>query len=311
MEPQPPKHAPATRARSPGILPDRTGSRRGAAGGVDGDGVGGVENRSRIGAAPGAAGDRNRGPRACPRDRPRRSRRRARGPSREVSPGFGGGVRDRRVERRRHRRGRGPLTGTNRGRPIDDGSKAPRSHSSTVRVMHRPPVRISIVYSACDASSRAFRLYSSRPAPLARAGPLPALRDALISACCWARTRRSRACARQESVPEDANTTCLSSSHSVLARVMKNWHPLELGPLLAMLGRPGPVCRRQGAICVLLRRYSAPVPFPFRKSPPWIMKSLITRSNPCTRGPCSSCARPCRTASFPPSSGTRPRRAPS
>ena len=65
MEPQPPKHAPATRARSPGILPDRTGSRRGAAGGVDGDGVGGVENRSRIGAAPGAgAGTGTEGPRS-------------------------------------------------------------------------------------------------------------------------------------------------------------------------------------------------------------------------------------------------------
>ena len=103
---------------------------------------------------------------ACPRDRPRRSRRRARGPSREgLARVRWVEVRDRRVERRRHRRGRGLSRGTNRGRPIDDGSKAPRSHSSTVRVMHRLRFVSCIVYSACDASSRAFRLYSSRPAP--------------------------------------------------------------------------------------------------------------------------------------------------
>ena len=59
MEPQPPQYAPATRAQSPGILPDRTagrppsrtGSGLGAAGGVDGGGGGG--GGSRIGTGSG------------------------------------------------------------------------------------------------------------------------------------------------------------------------------------------------------------------------------------------------------------------
>ena len=43
------------------------------------------------------------------------------------------------------------------------------------------------------------------------------------------------------------NTTCLPSSQSVLAQVMKNWHPFVLGPLFACkpesAGHVTPVCR--------------------------------------------------------------------
>merc|ERR1712058_215716 len=39
-------------------------------------------------------------------------------------------------------------------------------------------------------------------------------------------------------------TTCLPSSHWVLAVQRKNWDPLVLGPALAMERPPGPVCFR-------------------------------------------------------------------
>merc|ERR1712130_890034 len=39
-------------------------------------------------------------------------------------------------------------------------------------------------------------------------------------------------------------TTCLPSSHWVLAVQRKNWDPLVLGPALAMERTPGPVCLR-------------------------------------------------------------------
>ena len=87
--------------------PNRKQTRR--RGGVDGDGVGGVENRSRIGAAPGAgAGTGTEGPRSM-----------STGSSASLASSRAGSVaeglarvrwvevRDRRVERRRHRRGRG------------------------------------------------------------------------------------------------------------------------------------------------------------------------------------------------------------
>lgn len=40
------------------------------------------------------------------------------------------------------------------------------------------------------------------------------------------------------------NTTCLLSSHSALAVVMKNWHPLVFGPLFAIDSSPGPEADR-------------------------------------------------------------------
>lgn len=36
------------------------------------------------------------------------------------------------------------------------------------------------------------------------------------------------------------NTTCLPSSHSAFAVVMKNWQPLVFGPLFAIDNSPGP-----------------------------------------------------------------------
>merc|ERR1719436_260149 len=38
------------------------------------------------------------------------------------------------------------------------------------------------------------------------------------------------------------NTTCLLSNQSHLLHAMKNWQPLELAPLFAMLRRPGLSC---------------------------------------------------------------------
>uniref|UniRef100_A0A7C8YDN4 Uncharacterized protein n=1 Tax=Opuntia streptacantha TaxID=393608 RepID=A0A7C8YDN4_OPUST len=38
------------------------------------------------------------------------------------------------------------------------------------------------------------------------------------------------------------NTTCLLSSHSHFAQVIKNWHPFVFGPLFAIDNKPGPVC---------------------------------------------------------------------
>merc|ERR1719323_1691437 len=53
------------------------------------------------------------------------------------------------------------------------------------------------------------------------------------------------------------NTTCLPSSHWVLAVQRKNWDPLVLGPALAIDRTPGPVCLRV-------------------KLPPWHMKLGMT-----------------------------------
>lgn len=39
-------------------------------------------------------------------------------------------------------------------------------------------------------------------------------------------------------------TTCLPSSHSVLAVQIKNWEPFVFGPAFAMDKMPGPVCFR-------------------------------------------------------------------
>lgn len=73
-------------------------------------------------------------------------------------------------------------------------------------------------------------------------------------------------------------TTCLPSSHEVAAVVMKNWLPLVLGPALA-------IDKAKGS-CFSLKFSSAnfypqidlpPVPSPFVKSPPWIMKLGIIR----------------------------------
>jgi hypothetical protein len=67
----------------------------------------------------------------------------------------------------------------------------------------------------------------------------------------------------------------LSSSHSVLVHVRKNWHPLLLGPLLAMDSSPAPVCfpTKFSSANLVPYMHVHPVPSPFRKSPPWIMKS--------------------------------------
>ena len=48
-------------------------------------------------------------------------------------------------------------------------------------------------------------------------------------------------------LPTLPNTTCLLSSHSALAVVMKNWHPLVFGPLFAIDNSPGPEADKGGS----------------------------------------------------------------
>ena len=72
---------------------------------------------------------------------------------------------------------------------------------------------------------------------------------------------------------------CFPSSHGVGASVMKNCDPLVFGPLLAMDKTPAPVCFSSRVISSSNLPPNAdtpPRPVPVG-SPPWIMKSEITR----------------------------------
>ena len=63
---------------------------------------------------------------------------------------------------------------------------------------------------------------------------------------------------------------------SVGARVMKNWLPFVPGPELAIASRPGTSKFRFESNSSLNRYPGSPIPVP-TGSPPWIMKSGITR----------------------------------
>eukprot|EP00826_Nyctotherus_ovalis_P062302 TRINITY_DN898_c0_g1_i13.p3 TRINITY_DN898_c0_g1~~TRINITY_DN898_c0_g1_i13.p3 ORF type:complete len:110 (+),score=10.84 TRINITY_DN898_c0_g1_i13:263-592(+) len=78
--------------------------------------------------------------------------------------------------------------------------------------------------------------------------------------------------------------TCLLSSQSQGAHVMKNWHPFVSFPLLAIDNSPALRCCIANFSSANISPYidSVPVPSPYRssqgtfmKSPPWIMKSRI------------------------------------
>merc|ERR1719502_1416162 len=77
------------------------------------------------------------------------------------------------------------------------------------------------------------------------------------------------------------NTTCLPSSHAVLAVHRKNCEPLVPGPALAIESTPGPVCFSVKFSSANFSPYIdlPPVPSWLVKSPPWHMKSGITRWN--------------------------------
>lgn len=117
---------------------------------------------------------------------------------------------------------------------------------------------------------------------------------------------------RTTSIPSTTRpkTTCLSLSHGVSAVVMKNWEPLVLGPefwsrlafspnrlffiqlrdcererqeqLTAILNNPGVSClswKFSSAKDLVPYIEVDPVPSPCKKSPPWIMKSLILQKS--------------------------------
>ena len=191
---------------------------------------------------------------AGPRERTRRRGRRARGPSGEgLARVRWVEVETRRVERRPAAAGSGGSHGgQTRGRPTTDGTRA-GSHSgdgachasSTVRNASR-----RIVYSACDFFSRrlGFTFTVPRPATRRRShlSPHSAMTQLILGLLLGPHaTFSSLRTTRSPSPRTRPNTTCLSSSHSVLAQVMKNWHPLESGPLLAMDRGPVRCAARQ------------------------------------------------------------------
>lgn len=75
-------------------------------------------------------------------------------------------------------------------------------------------------------------------------------------------------------------TTCLLSRKLHLAQVMKNWHPLVSFPLFAIDNKPAASClsvKFSSGNALPLYMLIIPVPSLWTKSPPWIMKSFITR----------------------------------
>ena len=76
-------------------------------------------------------------------------------------------------------------------------------------------------------------------------------------------------------------TTCLPSRCRAAANKIKNCDPFVFGPLLAILSKPRRSWRILHASSANLPpvQHSPPVPSPLVKSPPWAMKSEMTRWN--------------------------------